>query len=344
MQSISLNKELPMIYLDMNDFNKDLVGAKSFNILKINKNISKWIKVPESFAIPYNVQEYIMDFVCNQPIKERIRTIISDLNIDIISDDTKFKISEKLKLAKEEVMKLNWEENDMTLKLKKKFIEFGIKGEDFNLAFNALKSVFGSKYNERVFLSLNKIGLKIDHIRMAVLVQMVIPADFAFVIHTKNPLNNDDSELYAEVVHGMGETLVGFYEGQSFSFSVKKGKNFNVNLADSSCFKVYSYPNKSISLRSSTSGFIFRSDSNSEDLEDFAGAGLFDSITIRELEKVNMSYYKSELFKDNNFVKNMVKNITKLGLEVEGIYNFPQDIEGVIYKDNYYIVQSRPQA
>ncbi len=57
---------------------------------------------------------------------------------------------------------------------------------------------------------------------MAVLVQKIIPADYAFVIHTKNPSTNDDKELYAEVVVGMGETLVGTYEGQSLAFSFNK--------------------------------------------------------------------------------------------------------------------------
>lgn len=59
---------------------------------------------------------------------------------------------------------------------------------------------------------------------MAILVQKIIPADYAFVIHTKNPMNNSEEELYAEVVYGMGETLVGTYEGQSLSFTYNKSK------------------------------------------------------------------------------------------------------------------------
>ncbi len=57
---------------------------------------------------------------------------------------------------------------------------------------------------------------------MAVLVQKIVPADYAFVIHTKNPSNNDENEVYAEVVIGMGETLVGKYEGQALSFVYNK--------------------------------------------------------------------------------------------------------------------------
>lgn len=36
---------------------------------------------------------------------------------------------------------------------------------------------------------------------MAVLVQEIINADYAFVIHTTNPSSGDSSEIYAEVIY-----------------------------------------------------------------------------------------------------------------------------------------------
>lgn len=39
-----------------------------------------------------------------------------------------------------------------------------------------------------------------------------------------------------------------------------------------------------------TEGFIFRSDSNSEDLEGFAGAGIFDSFPINKETKFRVEY------------------------------------------------------
>ena len=104
---------------------------------------------------------------------------------------------------------------------------------------------------------------------MSILCQKIIPSEYAFVIHTKNPISNNKNELFSEIVIGMGETLVGAYEGQSFSFIYnKENKNYEIK----------SYPNKSISLNNS--GFIFRSDSNIEDLQNFSGACLFDSVPI----------------------------------------------------------------
>ena len=87
------------------------------------------------------------------------------------------------------------------------------------------------------------------YIYMAVLCQKIIPSDYAFVIHTKNPSKNDTNEVYCEIVYGMGETLVGSFEGQYLSFIYNKN-NKNINIK--------SYPNKSIALKNS--GFIFRSD------------------------------------------------------------------------------------
>lgn len=44
-------------------------------------------------------------------------------------------------------------------------------------------------YNERAMLSMRKVGIDFRDIRMAVLVQRVVPAAYAFVIHTTNPSN-----------------------------------------------------------------------------------------------------------------------------------------------------------
>ncbi|KAG5045456.1 hypothetical protein JHK86_014862 [Glycine max] len=69
------------------------------------------------------------------------------------------------------------------------------------------------------------------------------------------------------IVKGLGETLVGAYPGRATTFIMKK-TNLKYPV-------VTSYPSKLMRLYSKKS-IIFRSDSNAEDLEGFAGAGLFD--------------------------------------------------------------------
>lgn len=58
-----------------------------------------------------------------------------------------------------------------------------------------VQGVWASKFNERAFLSMRKVGLDFRDLRMAVLVQRVVPAAYAFVIHTHNPVNNSPDEV-----------------------------------------------------------------------------------------------------------------------------------------------------
>ena len=224
-------------------------------------------------------------------------------------------------------------ENSETLKLKDKLISFGIKEEEFESAFSSIKAVWSSKFNERVFIATNKVGIDLTQIKMSVLIQKIIPAEYAYVIHTKNPTNNSKNEIFAEIVSGMGETLVGAYEGQSFSFVFDKEKQ---------TYEIKSYPNKSIALKNS--GFIFRSDSNTEDLEGFSGAGLFDSVPMIDNKEVEMSYAQDKLFKDKSFKDNLINKIGNIGIGIEKMYEFEQDIEGVYYNEEFYVVQTRPQV
>ena len=58
-----------------------------------------------------------------------------------------------------------------------------------------MQGVWASKFNERAMLSMRKVGLDFRDLRMAVLVQRVVPAAYAYVIHTNNPTNNSADEV-----------------------------------------------------------------------------------------------------------------------------------------------------
>ena len=62
-------------------------------------------------------------------------------------------------------------------------------------------------------MSLRNVGIDHDDLRMSVLVQPVVDADYAFVIHTVNPSSKDQTELYAEVVMGPGRGARGQLPG-----------------------------------------------------------------------------------------------------------------------------------
>ena len=168
---------------------------------------------------------------------------------------------------------------------------------------------------------------------MAVLIQQVVEADYAFVIHTVNPTNGNAGEIFAEVVLGMGETLVGNYPGRALGFVCRK-HDFAITLI--------SYPSKSVGLYGR--GVIFRSDSNGEDLDGFAGAGLYDSFLAERAQTRFLDYTGERLLHDRRFSTELLSRIARIGVEVEQACGRPQDIEGAVQAGEFYVVQTRPQV
>ncbi len=101
--------------------------------------------------------------------------------------------------------------------------------------------------------------------------------------------------------------------------------------------------NKPIGL--TATGFIFRSDSNSEDLHGFAGAGLFDSYPMTETKSFRIIYHKEKIIADQSFRDFFMKKVAEIGQQVENVYDGDaQDIEGCFYDSKFYVVQTRPQV
>jgi len=166
-----------------------------------------------------------------------------------------------------------------------------------------------------------------------VLVQEVVRADYAFVIHTVNPSNGNPNELFAEVVLGLGETLVGNYPGRALSFVFDK---------KSSQETLLSFPSKSVGLYGE--GLIFRSDSNGEDLPGYAGAGLYDSVLLQPPREIQLDYSKQPIVWDESFRHQTLAKVARLGVEIERALGAPQDIEGAISGADCFVVQTRPQV
>merc|ERR1719378_1055563 len=87
-------------------------------------------------------------------------------------------------------------------------------------AWQATKKVWASLFGLRPWVSLAKAGRSFHDLNMAVLVQELLPAKYAFVLHTKSPFSSDPDVLYGEVVPGHGETLVGNHPGRALSSRV----------------------------------------------------------------------------------------------------------------------------
>ncbi|XP_010458437.1 PREDICTED: alpha-glucan water dikinase 1, chloroplastic [Camelina sativa] len=313
------------------EFTSDLVGAKSRNIGYLKGKVPSWVGIPTSVALPFGVFEKVISEKANQTVNEKL--LVLKKTLDGGDQGALKEIRETLlglvapaELVEE--LKSTMKSSDMPWP--------GDEGEQrWEQAWEAIKKVWASKWNERAYFSTRKVKLDHDYLCMAVLVQEVINADYAFVIHTTNPSSGDSSEIYAEVVKGLGETLVGAYPGRSLSFICKKD-NLDSPL-------VLGYPSKPIGLFIRRS-IIFRSDSNGEDLEGYAGAGLYDSVPMDEEDKVVLDYTTDPLITDESFQKKILSDIARAGDAIEKLYGTAQDIEGVIRDGKLYVVQTRPQV
>ncbi|KAE8716168.1 Alpha-glucan water dikinase [Hibiscus syriacus] len=316
--------------ISADEFTPEMVGAKSLNISYLKGKVPSWIGIPTSVALPFGVFEEVLADKINQGVLEKLQTLkkkLGEEDLDALGEirRTILQLAPPPELVKE--LKTKMHSSGMPWP--------GDEGEQrWEQAWTAIKKVWASKWNERAYFSTRKVKLDHDYLCMAVLVQEIINADYAFVIHTTNPSSGDLSEIYAEVVKGLGETLVGAYPGRALSFVCKKN---NLN-----SLQVLGYPSKPIALFVRRS-IIFLSDSNGEDLEGYAGAGLYDSVPMDQEEKVVVDYSIDPLVNDGKFRQSILSSIAGAGNCIEELYGSPQDIEGVIRDGKVSVVQTRPQ-
>ncbi len=304
------------------DFKEDIVGGKSLNLKRLKGQLPEWIHLPSSVAIPFGVAEKVLALDINKETAMHIHMLRTEKDQ---SSDTLEEIKKKLHELKEPP--------ELVSSLRIVMEDEGLVWhENWEKMWTCIKGVWASKWNERAVVSRRTRGIADDDLYMAVLVQQIITAEYAFVIHTSDPVSGDSNELYAEVVPGLGETLVGNYPGKALGFSSSKKRPGP---------KIISYPSKSVAL--SGGGLIFRSDSNGEDLSGYAGAGLYDSVMVEEARKVQVSYTEDPLVWDEKFRNDILSAITNIGITIEQLMGSPQDIEGVYAKGTYYVVQTRPQ-
>lgn len=326
----------------MDDFNEHLVGAKARNTKALrdalkNGGIPDWIKLPVSVAIPFGTFEHVLASSENGKQAATMSRLTSEIN-----DSTGSTLAMTLKACRACVRSLVPPAgmlDRLAEVLRRGGLEPPTDDETWDLAWKAICDVWASKWNDRAYVSMRNRGLDHNDLRMSVLVQPVINADHAFVIHTVNPSTRDETELYAEVVQGMGETLVGNYPGRALSFVVKKQSD-----GDVSAPVVHGYPSKNAVLRVPCQTLIFRSDSNGEDLEGYAGAGLYESVPMHATLEQHADYVDDALIWDLDARERVLSAVARAGVAIERALGAAQDIEGVVRDGAVYVVQTRPQV
>jgi alpha-glucan,water dikinase len=314
--------------VSVGDFNEKNLGGKSNNLRRLQGKLPEWVGLPTSVALPFGVFERVLAEENNKEIAKRYEELIRCMD-----EKTKKVSREVLGECRKTILALK-APDELVSSLHKVMEETGLaRPANWDDARMCIKRVWSSKWNERAYLSRIARGISHKDLFMAVLIQEVVEADYSFVIHTVNPFTGEKDEIYAEVVLGLGETLVGNYPGRALSFSCRKGDSEP---------QVLAFPSKSAGLFGS--GVIFRSDSNGEDLAGYAGAGLYDSVMLPSPREISLDYTRERLVWDEDFRRNLLVGIATIGIVLEETLGSPQDIEGAYSKGRYYVVQTRPQV
>jgi phosphoenolpyruvate synthase/pyruvate phosphate dikinase len=154
-------------------------------------------------------------------------------------------------------------------------------------------------------------------------------------LHTANPVTGDSDEIFGELCVGLGETLVGNDAGSALGFTVKKSTGE---------ITVRSLPSKLCGHFAPDAGTVIaRSDSNGEDLEDFAGAGLYDSVTAEPTTERVVDYTACPLLWNAAARDALVRRIADVAKAIESYKGKPQDIEGAVVGDQIVLLQTRTQ-
>ena len=337
----------------MEAFDEGVVGAKARNTKALNQSlgggkIPSWIRLPKSMVIPFGTMEHVLDDPVNAGVKAQLA------RLERAVDDSSEEALEKTLRACRACVRGMRPAPGMLDQISVAMVQSGIDPPEdesrWEKAWSALTDVWASKWNDRAFVSLRNVGIDHGDLRMSVLVQPVVDADYAFVIHTVNPSTGDAGELYAEVVMGLGEVLVGNYPGRALSFAVKKASPAEAAagtkyVAEGARPRVIGFPSKSVLLKITRPTIIFRSDSNGEDLEGYAGAGLYESVPMDKEETIHADYSSDPLVWDAAFQSDLLSRIAEAGVAIEAALDgVPQDIEGVVKDGEIYVVQTRPQV
>jgi len=309
--------------LNAEAFEEQLVGGKSLHLHQLKGRLPDWIHLPASVALPFGTFEKVLKEESNRKTREQYEKLLARVNEEP-------KVLPELRETVLDLVK----PDDFDRELREKMKQAGLRlPEDIERAWACVKRVWASKWNDRAHWNRKARGIPHENLLMAVLIQEVVPAEYAYIIHTVHPFTGRKEEVYAEVVLGLGETLAANYPGRALSFTYQK-VNGDIRLI--------TYPSKSIGLFGR--GLMFRSDSNAEDMAGYAGAGLYSSFLLDPPEETHLNYAGDRLIRDKPFRREFLTKVGELGLLAEEAMGAPQDIEGAFAEGRFHVVQTRPQV
>lgn len=324
-------------------FSRHLVGGKSLNLTALAARLPAGVKTPPSLAIPAGALDRVLAHAPNAGVAGEITDLLR--TVDEAAGGPAAGVLAAAAHLRAATGRLGCPP-DLDAGLRDALVSLGCPPRAVDdtaaPAWAAVKGVWASVWADRAVLARRRVGIPHRSVAMAVLVQAVVAADYAFVAHTVHPVSGDAGVAYVELVAGLGEVLVGNAPGSALGFTYRKDAAADGAAADADAVTVVAYPSKAVRLDGG--GFLFRSDSNAEDLAGFAGAGLYDSIPLAPTVETPVAYAAEPLVTDDAARTALCGRLGRLCVAVEAAMGGPQDIEGCVRGGELYVVQSRPQV
>jgi phosphoglucan,water dikinase len=320
------------ILMEIEKSNKTYTGAKTSNMrdltrLKIASGNDALYDTPLSFCIPYsvylvyassilNIQLYKTVDECKIEELETNSAALREHFIEKCMNNSEIPelntIAEKIKeiYSANGTKKLAIRSSSNLEDLKKSagaglFDSYiGIDSENIFEIKNAICKVWASLFTYRALLARRKSLISSNNAIMAVLIQEMINPEYCFVIHTVNPVNKDNNEVYIEMAIGLGETLA------------------------------------SANQRGSPYRMIFNKIEKSSTITNYASF----QYALKNGENLERISYKNVSFSNSDEIfKNVIMQLGLVSMQLEKEFDGPQDVEGGIYKSKIFLVQTRPQ-
>jgi phosphoglucan,water dikinase len=173
---------------------------------------------------------------------------------------------------------------------------------------DAVRQVWMSLWTERAAFSRRQSSIPHHKAHMAVLVQEMVIPEYSFILHTVNPINHNNQEIYVELAVGLGETLA--------SAAVPGSPYRMVCHKTSGEVRLLAFANISYAIEPCLNTGIKR--------------------TLLDYSMIRFST-------DREFAKGVGGRLAAIARFVENARRYPQDVEGAVVGDRVFLVQSRPQ-
>eukprot|EP00923_Selenidium_pygospionis_P054380 GHVN01094759.1.p1 GENE.GHVN01094759.1~~GHVN01094759.1.p1 ORF type:complete len:643 (+),score=252.00 GHVN01094759.1:809-2737(+) len=352
------------------------VGGKALSLQNLTSLTSKTklsevkVNVPTSFALPFGCFEELLkkDTMGSSEVSEKITSLISITSLNSPKQGDLRRGLKKVRKAAAKVKVPKDLQDEVSLIVRSTFTHSPHLTDSPDSSdlpdspptlWSAVRRVWASKWSERAYRSRRAHLIDENKLFMGVVIMEIVPAQYAFVLHTHHPISHSREVVTGEVVVGLGEVLVSNSPGSPLTFSSVKG---------SGEVKIHSMPSKIHGLFAQPQGsLIARSDSNGEDLEGFAGAGLYDSVCVNQPQLAAIDYANERLVWDDAFRTHLLTCLVKLASEVEELIEVSeagakptkgalsevskvgQDVEGCVTVGEggelvIHLLQSRPQV